>query len=333
MGRFGLKTMTTPLSSYRILNTEPGRLSQEARLTLRELAAVDELEVDREYLLNHIEYYDVLFICLRNVIDFEILKRAKRLKCIVTPTTGLNHIDVFNAEKLGVKILSLRGEKEFLQTVTATAELTWALLLSLARKISTAHQSVMAGEWVRDNFYGKELQGMTLGIIGYGRLGKMLGRYGRVFGMHVLAYDTAPSPEAEVEFTSLTELLGHSDVISVHLPLTDSTYGLLDRNLFSKVKRGAIFINTSRGEIVNEAALLDAMRDGLLSGAALDVMAGESTNNQDWLKNSLLFAYAKNHDNLLITPHIGGVTFQSVEKTNRFMIDKLASYLREGSIT
>lgn len=323
--------MTTPLSSFRILNTEPGRLSPEARLALRELATVDEVETDREYLLRHVDCYDAIFICLRNVIDLEVLKRAKRLKCIVTPTTGLNHIDVANAEKLGVKILSLHGETEFLETVTATAELAWGMLLALVRRISAAHQSVMAGEWVRDKYYGRELRGMTLGVIGYGRLGKMLGRYGSVFGMHVLAYDNNPSPGTEVEFTSLTELLHRSDVISVNLALNDSTYGLLDRDQFSKVKRGAIFINTSRGEIVDEAALLEALRDGVVSCAALDVMAGEATNNPDWLKNSALRTYAQNHDNLLITPHIGGVTLQSVEKTNRFMIDKLASYLRGGS--
>lgn len=322
-----------PYSSCNILNTEPGRLSLEARLALRELAFVEEVEADREYLLQYVDSYDVLFICLRNVIDKEVLQRATRLKCIVTPTTGLNHIDVAFAEELGVKILSLRGETEFLETVTATAELVWGMLLALVRKIPAAHQSVMAGEWIRDHFYGRELRGMTLGVIGYGRLGKMLGRYGRVFGMHVLAYDTNPSPGSEVEFTSLTELLRRSDVISVNLALNDSTYGLLDRNLFSKVKRGAIFINTSRGEIVNETDLLDALRDGVVSCAALDVMAGETTNNPDWLKNSALHAYAQTHANLLITPHIGGVTFQSVEKTNRFMIAKLASYLRGRSLT
>ena len=325
--------MTVPNSSFHILNTEPGRLSLEARFNLRKLASVDEIEADREYLLRHVDCYDALFIGLRNVIDKEVLQRATRLKCIVTPTTGLNHIDVAFAEELGVKILSLRGETEFLETVTATAELAWGMLLALVRKIPAAHQSVMAGEWVRDHFYGRELRGMTLGVIGYGRLGKMLGRYGRVFGMHVLAYDTNPSPGTEVEFTSLTELLRHSDVISVNLALNDSTYGLLDQSLFSKVKRGAIFINTSRGEIVNEAALLGALRDGVVSCAALDVMAGETTNDPNWLKSSALHAYAQEHDNLLITPHIGGVTFQSVEKTNHFMINKLADYMNGGPST
>lgn len=328
-----MKVINRPLSLCRILNAEPGRLSIEARLALHELGIVDEVEVDREYLLKHVECYEILFICLRNIIDREVLKRAKRLKCIVSPTTGLNHIDVVDAEKRGITVLSLRGETEFLKTVTATAELTWGMLLSVVRKIPMAHQNVMEGEWRRDNFYGSELRGTTLGVIGYGRLGKMVAKYGEVFGMRVLAYDTNPLVGTEVELTSLSELLSRSDVISVHLPLNNNTYGLLDHKLFSKVKRGAVFINTSRGEIVDEAALLDALSDGVLSGAALDVMAGESTNNSNWLVSSPLYTYAQSHTNLLLTPHIGGVTFQSVEKTNRFIIGKLESYLNGELIT
>lgn len=317
-----------PHSSFRILNTEPGHLSSDARRTLRKLALVDEVEADRQYLLGHIENYDGLFVCLRNVLDKEILQRATRLKCIVTPTTGLDHIDVTYAQKLDVEIISLRGETQFLETVTATAELAWGMLLALVRKIPMAHQNVMAGKWQRDNFYGKELREMTLGIIGYGRLGRILGKYGGAFGMHVLAHDINPLLTSGVEFVGLVELFGRSDIISVHLDLNDSTRGLLNRNLFSQVKRGAIFINTARGEIVDEVALLDALRNGTLSGAGLDVLTDENTNHPNWLKNTALYAYAQEHDNLLITPHIGGVTFQSVNNTNQYIINKLANYLR-----
>lgn len=314
--------------AFKILNTEPGRFSDEAKRALRDAASVDEVEADREYLLEHVARYDGLFICLRNAIDREVLSRAACLKCIVTPTTGLNHIDMKTAESMGITVLSLKGETRFLEGVTATAELTWGLLLALIRKIPTAHQSVIAGNWLRDNFYGRELRGKTLGVIGYGRLGKMIAAYGRVFGMQVIAFDRDPKSPAEIDFVGLSELLRRSDVISLHLSLNDETRGLLNQERFSEVKYGAVFLNTARGEIVDESALLGALRDGRLSAAAVDVMADETSVDPSWLKKNILLAYAQEHDNLLIMPHIGGVTIESVEKTNRFMIEKLETYLK-----
>ncbi len=306
-------------------------MSQEARLTLRELALVDEVEADRKYLLENVSEYHGLFIGLRNIIDREVLDRADRLRCIVTPTTGLNHIDMAIAEAKGVTVLSLRGETEFLSTVSATAELAWGMLLALVRKIPAASQSVMADEWARDNFYGNELRGRTLGILGFGRLGKMLCAYGQAFGMKVLTHDIRPVSVVDVESVGLTELLERSDVISINLSLNDESRGMLGREEFSHVKQGAFLLNTARGEILDEDALLDGLQTGRLAGAAIDVMAGETSGNQSWLKESKLHAYARNHSNLLITPHIGGVTYESVKKTNHFIIQKLANYLRKFS--
>lgn len=320
--------MPTIKPAFTILNTEPGRFSDEAKRALRAVASVDEVEADREYLLERVAHYEGLFICLRNTIDEEVLRRAARLKCIVTPTTGLNHIDMDAAERMGITVLSLKGETKFLEGVTATAELTWGLLLALIRKIPTAHQSVMAGNWLRDNFYGRELRGKTLGVIGYGRLGKMIAAYGKVFGMQVIAFDREPKSPAEIELTGLSELLRRSDVISLHLSLNDETRGLLNQERFSEMKLGAVFMNTARGEIVDESALLAALHDGKLSGAAIDVMTDETSINPGWLMNSALRAYARDHDNLLIMPHIGGVTIESVENTNRFMIEKLDAHLK-----
>jgi len=323
--------MLLPHSSFRILNTEPGRLSQEARLALRELALVDEVEADRKHLLENVSEYHGLFIGLRNIVDREVLARAEQLRCIVTPTTGLNHIDMAFAEAKGVTVLSLRGETEFLSTVSATAELAWGMLLALVRKIPAANQSVMAGEWARDNFYGNELRGRTLGILGFGRLGRMLCAYGQAFGMKVLTHDIKPVSVVDVESVGLTELLERSDVISVNLALNDASRGMLGREEFSHVKQGAFLLNTARGEILDEDALLEGLVTGRLAGAAIDVMAGETSGHQSWLKDSKLHAYARDHSNLLITPHIGGVTYESVEKTNRFIIQKLANFLRNFS--
>lgn len=313
--------------AFRILNTEPGRLLPEARAILRELALVDEVEADRKYLLENVHNYNGLFIGLRNLIDRDILGRATKLQCIVTPTTGLNHVDMVFSGKKGVTVLSLKGETEFLSTVSATAEHAWGMLLALVRKIPAAHQSVLAGEWDRDRFYGNELRGRTLGILGFGRLGKMLGAYGQAFGMKVIAHDTTHLSVGDVEHVGLTELLERSDVISVNLALNEKTCGMLGRNEFSMIKRGAFLVNTARGEILDEVAFLESLKTGRLAGAAIDVMAGETSGNPNWLEGSGLYAYARDNSNLLITPHIGGVTYESVEKTNCFIIEKLARYL------
>jgi len=320
--------MLSPHSSFRILNTEPGRLSQHERLSLRELALVDEVEANRKYLLENVSKYHGLFIGLRNIIDRKVLEKAELLRCIVTPTTGLSHIDMAFAEAKGVVVVSLRDETEFLSTVSATAELAWGMLLALVRKIPAANQSVMEGEWARDNFYGNELRGRTLGILGFGRLGRMLCGYGQAFGMNILTHDIRPVSVVGVESVSLTELLERSDVISVNLALNDESRGMLGHKEFSHIKKGAFLVNTARGEILDEDAILESLLTGRLAGAAIDVMAGETSGNQTWLKESKLHAYARNHSNLLITPHIGGVTYESVEKTNHFIIQKLASYLK-----
>lgn len=320
---------TVPDGSFRILNTEPGRFSEAARAALRRLGDVAEVEADREYLLAHVADFQILLIALRNTIDAQIIRRAEQLLCIVTPTTGTNHIDCVAARQNGIEVLSLHGETEFLRGITATAELTWALLLSLLRKVPAAHASVLEAKWQRDLFYGNELKGKTLGILGYGRLGRMVATYGRAFGMSVVAFDRhgGSGLAAEANFLGLREVLERSDVVSIHLPLTDETRGLLCRERFEEMKPGAILINTARGEVVEEKALIVALTNGKIAGAAMDVLAQETSLDPQWLANSELRKYAASNGNLLITPHIGGVTHESVDATNRFMIAKLERFL------
>jgi D-3-phosphoglycerate dehydrogenase len=313
--------------TFRILSTEPGRLSYEDRISLGSIAPLEEIEADRQYLLDNVNRYQCLFIGLKNVIDEEILAQATQLKCIVSPTTGLSHIDVKEAEKRHVTVLSLRGETTFLSSVSATAELTWGLLLALVRRIPAADRSVRHGNWDRDRFYGNELRGRTLGIVGFGRLGKMISEFGRAFGMNVVMNDISSPSENDIRFLSLDDLLECADVVSVNASLNESTKGLLGKREFNLMKPGALLINTSRGEILDEAALLNSLETGRLAGAAIDVMAGETSLKSRWLLESDLYRYLLRNDNLIITPHIGGVTHESVSKTNKFMINKLRDYL------
>lgn len=325
MGRSSISNYNQQIN---ILNAEYSRFSDTANVALSKLGNVTNINASREYLLQNVSKYDVMFIALQNTIDRLILDEAKRMKCIVTPTTGINHIDNKYAIELGIDIISLKGEVAFLQEISATAELTWGLLLSLLRDIPNSTQDVIKKcNWQRNNFYGNELKNKTLGVIGYGRLGKMVARYGKAFNMSVIAYDRNKiSKDKFVKFMSLEDLVSKSDVITVHLSLNDETKNIINENIFNQMKDGAILINTARGEIIDEEAFLFALNSKRIS-AAIDVLADEISLDNNWLIKNKLVQYAKKNDNLIITPHIGGVTYESVEQANLFMIKKLEKYL------
>jgi len=306
----------------RILNLEPKGYSAQATKILERLGIVDNGPLDRTALLNSTRDYDVLIVRLGHKIDAEVMAAAPNLKTIVTSTTGLDHIDMEEARQRGIEVLSLRGERGFLNSVYATAEHTWALLLALIRKLPHAHQHVLSGSWDRDLFRGYELNGRTLGIVGIGRIGIKVARYGIAFGMRVLGCDIkepAILPEG-VELGSLESVLAESDIVSVHVDYNSENYGMIGQKLIASMKKGAFFINTSRGGLVDEKALLDGLVDGDLGGAALDVLCDEYTERNG---SAPLIDYAKDNMNLIITPHIGGCTFDSMEKTEIFMAKKL----------
>jgi len=245
------------------------------------------------------------------------------LKIIVTPTTGLNHIDLREAQRQDIKVLSLQGETEFLNDIRATAEHTVGLMLSLLRRIPSAVVDVKKGGWDRDRFKGRELYGKTIGIVGYGRLGRIVGKYLQAFDARILAHEphiNQKATDSGISTVGLDDLLQNSDIVTLHVSLSDRTRSFFGKEQFSKMKPGAWFINTARGELIDETALLDALRSGQLAGAAVDVLCGEQ---HDGKMNHPLVAYAREHDNLLITPHIGGCTVESMEKTEVFMARKL----------
>lgn len=312
----------------KILNVEPDRYSRVAYAKLLELGEVVEIECDRDRLLLEIVDVDILIVRLANFIDSHVINKASRLKVIVTATTGLNHIDIDAAKKKGITVLSLKGERIFLDSLTATAELTWGILLSLIRNLPSASQSVSTGVWSRDQFWGTQLQNKTLGILGFGRLGSIVAQYAQAFRMKIIACDPNinkfPSNVRSVNFKSL---LKDSDIISLHVNLDASTRGLLDKNAISAIKPGAIIVNTSRGELIDESALVDSLLQGHIAGVAVDVLNGEVSHSKDWLINNPLWKYAQEHNNVIIMPHIGGATNETMEDTELFMVDKLKQHL------
>jgi D-3-phosphoglycerate dehydrogenase len=312
----------------RILNAEPLSYSDEARTVLKQLGELAEGPFKREELLSRLPDCEVLIVRLAHQIDQEMIEAGIHLNAIVSATTGLDHIDVDYARSKGIAVLSLQGENEFLSTISATAEHAWALLLSLLRRIPPAYTAVRAGDWNRDAFRGYELDGKRLGILGLGRIGRKIARYGLAFGMEVAAYD--PYVERWVDhaqrLSGLQELLTRSDILSINVPLNVETRGLISRNELALLPAGSVLVNTSRGEIIDEVALVQALASGHLAGAALDVVAHE--RQPEMRTQSPLIAYARAHDNLLITPHIAGATYESMIKTEAFMAHKLAAFLK-----
>ncbi len=316
-------TASTRKGALRILNIEPQGYSANARQKLGALGELVEQPMSRAELLAAVADFDVLIVRLNHQIDRRVIDAGQRLQAIVSATTGLDHIDVDYARRRGIQVVSLKGEVAFLQTISATAEHTWALLLCLLRRLVPAAASVMRGEWDRDAFRGRELYGKNLGIVGLGRLGRKVARYGLAFDMHVGAYDPSSKdwlPDVW-RAESLKALLAWCDVVSLHVPLNDSTQQMIGADALARLSPTAVLINTSRGQIVDENALVDALRRGSLSGAAVDVIANERVPAMR--AASPLLDYAREHDNLIISPHIGGATHESMARTEAFIVAKL----------
>jgi len=310
--------------TIKILNTVVD-YPTEARVILDSLGKVDYRRPSQKELLEIIGDYDIVVIALGLNFHSDILTKTKNLKYIVTATTGLDHIDVMQAERQGITVLSLRGEEEFLNTITGTAELAFGLLIDLSRFTPWAFEAVKNYQWRRGDFRGHNLCGKTLGVVGLGRLGTMTARFGAAFGMKVIFTDHNVLLEDFPEYTKVTfeTLLEASDAISIHVHLSKKTENLFAKKEFEKTKKGAVLINTSRGKIVNEQDLLAALQNGQLGGYATDVLADELFFETAGFKHHPLVEHAKNHRNVIIVPHIGGYTTESRIATDLFMAEKL----------
>lgn len=313
----------------RVLVAEPEGFSPAVLSLLRQAADVELHACTRGELRRAFGVYDAIWVRLGHRIDRDIVVGGSRCRVLAVPTTGLDHIDLDACQKRGVRVVSLRGEVAFLRDVRATAELSVCLALALVRKLPQAVASVRAGRWERDRFRGRELYGKTAGIVGIGRLGNIVGSYFAGLGMHVIGFDPNPmEPGAQIErVETLDVLLRSADLVSVHVSYDASTRNLIDRRALLLMKNSAILINTSRGGVIDELALLDALEKGEISGAALDVLDGEPEIDGD----HPLVRAAATRDDLLLVPHIGGNTVESFEKTERFIARKVIAALEEMS--
>lgn len=315
-----------------ILVAESRDFPEKASNLLQTVGMLTLGDLNRTQLLSAVQDADVLWVRLRHRVDAEILAHAPHLRMIATPTTGLNHIELAEAERRGIQILSLRGETEFLETIRATAEHTLGLTLTLLRHIQEASRHSLEGRWNRDLFKGREIYEKTVGIVGYGRLGRIVSGYFLAFGARVLCSD--PNINIEefdegVNLVPLPILLEGSDIVSVHVSLSQSTRGFFDKSCFAMMKQGSYLINSARGELLDEVALLNALKSGHLAGAALDVISDEL---QEGFEFNPLFRYASLKPNLIITPHIGGCTYEATAKTEIFLAERLAIFLSKQTL-
>jgi D-3-phosphoglycerate dehydrogenase / 2-oxoglutarate reductase len=314
---------------WRILRMASNNNLPENLAAMGEIAEFVTVRPDRQAMLDALPSCHGVITGLSIPLDREAIERAPKLKVIATASTGRDHIDLKCAEERGIYVLSLKDDIDFLSNVTATAEMAWGLLLAAVRHIPWAFDSAKAGRWhVRGPFRGRQLSGKTLGVLGYGRLGRMTAQYGHGFRMRVLACDVRKdvAPDPFVTIVDFNTLLKDSDVISIHIHMTDENRGIFGPNEFARMKKGAYLVNTSRGGIIQEPALIAALESGQLAGAGLDVIDGEW--NPD-MENHPLLRYARAHENLVISPHLGGVTVESQAMAGNYMIKKLQAHLEK----
>lgn len=250
-----------------------------------------------------------------------VLDAATRLEAVGRLGVGLDNIDVAACEARGIKVLPARGAN-----ASAVAEYAIGAALTLLRGVFAATPRLTSGEWPREQLIGRQVEGKQLGLLGFGSIGQVTAEKARALGMKIAAHDPAIAADAPcwqggARRMSLDELLATSDILSLHLPLVDATRGLIGADALRRMKRGAILVNTARGGIVDEAALAAALREGRLSGAALDVFETEPIDTA----TGALFA---DLDNVILTPHVAGVTEESNARvsdvTARNVLDALS---------
>jgi len=284
-----------------------------------------EVEVNtsltQEELLGIIKNYDALVIRSSTKVTEEVIEAAHRLRVIGRAGIGLDNVDIAAASKRGIVVMNTPDGN-----VITTAEHAVAMLMALSRNIPQAAASMRAHQWDKKRFRGKELFNKTLGVIGIGRIGRIVADRARGMKMNIVAYDPyIPAETIEkmgVEPVSLDELLARSDCITVHTPFTPETRNLINRDYFAKMRRGVLLVNCARGGIVNEHDLYEALKEGIVAGAALDVFEKEPPGDHPLL----------DLDNVIATPHLGASTDEAQENVAVAVASQIIDYLTKGTL-
>ena len=277
-----------------------------------------EPEITPEQISGKIEDFDVVIVRSRTKLTKDLIEKASKCKIIARVGVGLDNIDQNAAKEKGIRVINaVEG------AMNAVAELVIGLMLSLAREIPRADREVRNGNWIKKELMGTELRGKYLGIVGLGNIGKRLGRLARALNMNIIGFDVVPiddefSKEVGLMKTDLDTLLASSDYVSLHVPLLDSTKHMIDSTKMASMKNTARIINTSRGGVIDEEALYQALKNGQLGGAALDVFEVEpaTSNNLATLPN------------FISTPHMGAPTKEAQSLAANVIAEKIIQILR-----
>ena len=308
------------MPDYNILITDG--LDERGQSILRSSATVDDKTgISEDDLLKTVPNYDAMIVRGRTKVTAAVMDGATRLKVIGRAGVGVDNIDLEAAKKHKITVVNAP-----MSTSLAVAELTFALLLALAREIPRADGSMKQGQWLKKELEGVELNGKTLGLIGLGRIGVEVGKRASVFGMNVIAYDPLISEDdikqRGAEPVSIQELFAWSDFISLHLPLNVQTRDFIGPLAFSQMKDGVRIVCAARGGIIDESALLDALNRGKVAGAALDVFEKEPPGLTETVS----------HPRVIATPHIGAQTAEAQSRASEDIANEVLSALRGESL-
>jgi D-3-phosphoglycerate dehydrogenase len=298
-----------PKSSVDLLRAAPG------------VEVVEKVGLTEDQLLPLVADVDGWVVRSATKVTRRLIAAAPRLRWVGRAGAGLDTIDVAAAKERGIEVMNVPGANSI-----AVAELVFGLLLALFRKLPEADASLRRGEWLKSKLMGRELRGKTLGIVGVGKIGRAVARRALAFEMRCLGHDPLVAPDsmkaAGVEPATLESLLAQADVVTLHLPVTPETKKMFNAARIASMRKGAVLVNAARGDLVEEAALLEALQSGHLAGAALDVFAVEPTG-----ANPLLAL-----PNVVASPHIGASTREAQEACGdeiaRLLLERIAAFVR-----
>ncbi|HAF48660.1 MAG TPA: hypothetical protein DCL08_05380 [Anaerolineaceae bacterium] len=303
--------------SWKILLTDGlATISDEVLLSQVELD--DKKGISAEDLMGVIADYDAVIVRGRTKITEEVLSAAKKLKVVGRMGVGVDNIDLKAAKAHGVTVVNAP-----VATTVSVAELTIGLMLSLIRCIPKANEGMKAGQWLKKELKGTELYQKTLGVIGFGHIGEEVGKRAMAFGMKIIAYDPV-RPPAEIEAAgadpvSFDELLEKADIITMHIPHIEATHYLLNEKAFKAMKSGVRIICAARGGVIDQSALLAALENGKVAGAALDVFEKEPPGEDPLVM----------HPNVICTPHIGAQTDEAQLRAGHDILSEVVAALEE----
>jgi D-3-phosphoglycerate dehydrogenase len=283
---------------------------------------VDEnVGLKEDALCEIIDGYDALIVRSQTKVNKRVIDAAKKLRVVGRAGVGVDNVDVDAATRRGIIVMNTPGGNTI-----STAEHTFSMMMALARNIPQAHMSMKAGKWDRKSFEGTEVYNKTLGIVGMGRIGTEVARRAIAFGMRVLTYDPflslSRAKALQVEVVELDEIYKRSDFITVHVPMTDQTRGMINKDTIAKMKKGVRLINCARGGIINEKDLYDAIKNGKVAGAALDVYEQEPPKDSPLLELT----------QVVMTPHLAASTQEAQESVGVEVAEQIADVLAGGTI-